>query len=145
LRTTWELHAGAAIAPGPVRLDEKKGVAPAAAGDAPPHYMYHHFALAVGGGGGGPPGGPPAGVDASTRIRHLTALMAHLKLVDSSQQSIVVSKDVVFCLDYSGSMAGGRIERSVENMLIIFDKFITGDDHVAFLRFNERVEMVCMH
>jgi hypothetical protein len=35
----------------------------------------------------------------------------------------------------TGLMAGGRIARAVRNLLKIFDKFISTQDNVAFLRF----------
>jgi len=45
-------------------------------------------------------------------------------------------KDVLFVLDYSGSMAGSRIKASTENILLVFDKYINDDDRVMLAHFN---------
>jgi Mg-chelatase subunit ChlD len=88
--------------------------------------------------GGDIPGG--ANVTAAHMVRNITNVMTKLKLADASGAS--PDKDVMFVLDYSGSMAGGRIQRSIENMLVVFDEHCKDNDHIAFIRFNERVETV---
>jgi len=54
-----------------------------------------------------------------------------------------VDKNIVFCLDYSGSMSGQRIERAVQNMLLIYDKYITNKDLVGFIRFDNTSKIIC--
>jgi len=48
-------------------------------------------------------------------------------------------KSVCFVLDVSGSMAGGRIARTKENMLMVFDKYVNSADEVAYIEFNKQV------
>lgn len=49
-------------------------------------------------------------------------------------------KRLHFCLDYSGSMAGGRMQRANQNMLMIYDKYCGDQDEVGFVRFNHEVD-----
>lgn len=51
-------------------------------------------------------------------------------------------KDLLFCLDCSGSMAGGRMREALRNLLWIYDEFLHKGDSVGFVKFNSRVEVV---
>lgn len=52
-----------------------------------------------------------------------------------------VPKDVLFVLDYSGSMAGSRIKASTENIMMVFDKYINDEDRVMLSHFNTSVHV----
>ena len=49
-------------------------------------------------------------------------------------------KSVLFLLDYSGSMAGGRIKASIKAIQEVFDDHIDDDDHVALTYFNSEIK-----
>jgi Mg-chelatase subunit ChlD len=51
-------------------------------------------------------------------------------------------KDLVFVLDYSGSMGGDRITAAVESMLSIYDNYVYKSDRCAFIRFASKSEMI---
>jgi len=42
-------------------------------------------------------------------------------------------RKICFCLDYSGSMGGGRIMAANRNMLLIYDDYVYDNDDVAFV------------
>lgn len=52
------------------------------------------------------------------------------------------ARHFIFVLDYSGSMAGGRIKRAVKNMLIVYDEHVADKDTVSFIRFSRKVDIV---
>ncbi|CAB9502209.1 expressed unknown protein [Seminavis robusta] len=56
--------------------------------------------------------------------------------VDSLRQA----KNVVFCLDYSGSMAGERMKRANANLKWIYQEHCLDKDYVGFARFNHAVD-----
>ena len=51
-------------------------------------------------------------------------------------------KDIMFLLDYSGSMAGRRIQAAVEAMLLIYDTQINKTDSIACMTFNSKPVIV---
>ena len=51
-------------------------------------------------------------------------------------------KDVVFIMDRSGSMAGGRMRSASENMLKVVDAYVDDRDSIGFVAFAERVQEV---
>lgn len=51
-------------------------------------------------------------------------------------------KDVVFVMDRSGSMAGGRMRSASENMLKVVDAYVDDRDSIGFVAFAERVQEV---
>ena len=53
-----------------------------------------------------------------------------------------VPKEVVFVLDYSGSMSGQRIDSAVDNMVGIYDGYIQPIDRCAFIRYGTDSETV---
>ena len=66
--------------------------------------------------------------------------MPHLPVDEAEYQG--TPKDVVFVLDYSGSMSGNRIKACVENILSIYDHCIFKPDRCAFICFASRIEHV---
>ncbi|CAB9515800.1 expressed unknown protein [Seminavis robusta] len=56
--------------------------------------------------------------------------------VDSMREA----KNVIFCLDYSGSMAGARMKRANQNLLWVYEEHCLDKDHVGFVRFNHAVD-----
>jgi len=53
--------------------------------------------------------------------------------------SVSEPKAVCFILDVSGSMAGGRLESTKQNLEMVFTKYVADDDLVAYIEFNNRV------
>ena len=51
-------------------------------------------------------------------------------------------KSVVFCLDRSGSMMGGKINTAIANLLTVFDFHCNDWDYVGFVKFDHEVEPV---
>lgn len=52
-------------------------------------------------------------------------------------------KEIVFLLDVSESMGeGARLRYAIRNFVKIFDKYVRGEDKVAFIRFNYMCEVV---
>ena len=51
-------------------------------------------------------------------------------------------KDIVFVMDRSGSMAGGRMQTASENMLKVVDEFVDNRDGMGFVAFSELVHKV---
>lgn len=58
---------------------------------------------------------------------------------DVTARQSAAPKDVLFVLDYSGSMAGSRIKASTENIMMVFNKYIGDDDRVMLNHFNTKV------
>ena len=54
-------------------------------------------------------------------------------------KAAALPKDVLFVLDYSGSMAGSRIKASTQNILMVFNEYIKDDDRVMLNHFNTQV------
>jgi len=50
------------------------------------------------------------------------------------------AKNVFFCLDYSGSMAGERMERANKNLLWVYNEHCSDKDYVGFIRFNHDID-----
>ncbi|CAB9497324.1 expressed unknown protein [Seminavis robusta] len=50
------------------------------------------------------------------------------------------AKNVFFCLDYSGSMAGERMERANKNLLWVYHEHCSDKDMVGFIRFNHDID-----
>lgn len=50
------------------------------------------------------------------------------------------AKNIFFCLDYSGSMAGERMERANRNLRWVYDEHCSDKDWVGFIRFNHDVD-----
>jgi Mg-chelatase subunit ChlD/uncharacterized protein YggT (Ycf19 family) len=48
-------------------------------------------------------------------------------------------KEILLCLDYSGSMAGYRINQTVTNLLSIFDNQCRANDSVGLVKFSDAV------
>lgn len=57
----------------------------------------------------------------------------------SALTKVAPPKDVLFVLDYSGSMAGSRIKASTQNILMVFEKYISDNDSVMLNHFNTSV------
>jgi len=52
-------------------------------------------------------------------------------------------KEIVFLLDVSESMGeGARLKYAIRNFVKIFDRYVRGEDKVAFIRFNYMCEVV---
>ena len=51
------------------------------------------------------------------------------------------TKDVYFCLDNSGSMAGGLNRACVEQLTDIVTNFINDDDRAGLMLFSSRLEV----
>jgi Mg-chelatase subunit ChlD len=49
-------------------------------------------------------------------------------------------KNVFFCLDYSGSMAGERMAHANKNLRWVFDEHCSDKDMVGFIRFNHDID-----
>ena len=84
------------------------------------------------------------GVDSAAHARRLKATQA-LGFEESDSVPGVASigtmtdKDVLFCIDISGSMGGKRIESATDNALRIFDGFTNDEDHVGLTWFDHRI------
>lgn len=50
------------------------------------------------------------------------------------------AKNVFFCLDYSGSMAGERMQRANKNLLWVYEEHCSDKDMVGFIRFNHDID-----
>jgi Mg-chelatase subunit ChlD len=50
------------------------------------------------------------------------------------------AKNVFFCLDYSGSMAGDRMKRANKNLLWVYHEHCSDKDMVGFIRFNHDID-----
>ncbi|CAB9506181.1 expressed unknown protein [Seminavis robusta] len=50
------------------------------------------------------------------------------------------AKNVFFCLDYSGSMAGERMARANKNLLWVYHEHCSDKDMVGFIRFNHDID-----
>ena len=50
------------------------------------------------------------------------------------------AKNIFFCLDYSGSMAGERMVRANKNLRWVYDEHCSDKDWVGFIRFNHDVD-----
>jgi uncharacterized protein YegL len=50
-------------------------------------------------------------------------------------------KQVSFLLDYSGSMAGSRINNAVDNIIHVFKTYINAEDSVSFSRFDHKLDL----
>jgi tetratricopeptide (TPR) repeat protein len=64
------------------------------------------------------------------------AAMIERGLKDPTQKATSVQKRVILSLDYSGSMAGGKIRSALVNLETILRDHINDDDQVALLYFN---------
>jgi hypothetical protein len=51
-------------------------------------------------------------------------------------------KDVMFVLDYSGSMAGAKIKSAITNMKTVLTEHIFEQDNVGFLVFSNKLKCV---
>jgi Mg-chelatase subunit ChlD len=51
-------------------------------------------------------------------------------------------KNVIICLDVSGSMGGARIESAKQNMLKIYDQYINDGDQLSFVAFNHQANVI---
>lgn len=60
----------------------------------------------------------------------------------SSAHASFSLKEVVFLLDYSGSMAGSQIRTCVNNMVMIIEKYLRPGDRVSLQTFNRSVQNV---
>jgi Mg-chelatase subunit ChlD len=84
------------------------------------------------------------GVDSAAHARRLKATQA-LGFEESDSVPGVASigtmtfKDVLFCIDISGSMRGKRIESATDNALRVFDGFTNDDDYVGLTWFDHRI------
>lgn len=50
-------------------------------------------------------------------------------------------RDYVFVLDKSGSMSGTLMNKAVDNLLTLFDKYLQPSDRLAFIVFNHKVDV----
>lgn len=75
------------------------------------------------------------GGDRGNLVKELAAGARKLSPKDGAKRKIC------FCLDYSGSMSGGRIMAANRNMLLIYDEYIEAWDDVAFVRFDHEVDV----
>lgn len=50
------------------------------------------------------------------------------------------AKNVIFCLDYSGSMNGERMQRANQNLRWVYEDHCLDKDFVGFVRFNHAVD-----
>eukprot|EP00520_Triparma_pacifica_P008837 CAMPEP_0118669550 /NCGR_PEP_ID=MMETSP0785-20121206/20964_1 /TAXON_ID=91992 /ORGANISM="Bolidomonas pacifica, Strain CCMP 1866" /LENGTH=1805 /DNA_ID=CAMNT_0006564247 /DNA_START=118 /DNA_END=5535 /DNA_ORIENTATION=+ len=51
-------------------------------------------------------------------------------------------KRVIFCLDKSGSMYGGRMDRALANCLKVYDEYVNDIDEVGFIMFSNKISTV---
>jgi uncharacterized protein YegL len=54
-------------------------------------------------------------------------------------QGLAGFKEVVFVVDVSGSMSGGRIKKAMENLVKIYNEHLEEDDKLALITFNSQV------
>jgi len=69
--------------------------------------------------------------------------MLHLLMTTLSFDPVNVlreAKNVFFCLDYSGSMAGERMKRANKNLLWVYGELCSDKDWVGFIRFNHDID-----
>ena len=66
------------------------------------------------------------------------------ELFDQKEMVVVsnAQKRVMFAIDYSGSMSGGKIRSAVENVRNIFTTYVNDHDHIGLLRFNGMTDLI---
>lgn len=67
------------------------------------------------------------------------------KELETMGQSSMLPKDIVFVVDYSGSMAGGKIRRARKGVLDVIAQQVTDIDRASVIMFNGRVETLTSH
>jgi len=72
-----------------------------------------------------------------------SSIVPHSSAVQSALETLAFpkggAKRVFFCLDKSGSMYGGRIQRANANVLNIYDKYCNDEDEVGFVAFDSHI------
>ncbi|KAM3133505.1 hypothetical protein pb186bvf_014347 [Paramecium bursaria] len=51
-------------------------------------------------------------------------------------------KDIVFAMDFSGSMENIKKDEAIKGILKIFDQYLQDHDRIGFIRFNQSIEVV---
>jgi tetratricopeptide (TPR) repeat protein len=77
-------------------------------------------------------------------LMQLTAKEFSFELFDKNEKVKVsnAQKRIMFAIDYSGSMSGGKIRSVVENVRNIFTTYMDDHDYIGLLRFNHRSDVL---
>lgn len=86
------------------------------------------------------------GLDNADEAKRILELAANFSFIldstDDGKTSGLVSKNVMFSIDISGSMAGEKLRAAIDNVNTIVDKYIFDEDCVGITVFNHVVQTI---